>query len=158
MIVLTLNATGITEHRARHRDRLLARLQGARLDRELCRGASADATVALALRAETLVTSAHRRDLAHSLQHVIALADRPASPMTNARVCRPHVHAAHNELQALGDRLCAAGPVSAHGIAQVTAILTDGSGPLYQHHSPHDLGAQLRHALDSLDQLTPTDG
>jgi hypothetical protein len=57
-------------------DRLLVRIRTCRLDGDLAGGASPDATVALALRAQLLVSDRTRRDLAEGARRVLATAMR----------------------------------------------------------------------------------
>jgi hypothetical protein len=61
---------------ARLWDRLLVRMRTCRLDDDLAGGASPDATVALALRAQLLVRTRTRRDLAQGARRVLATAMR----------------------------------------------------------------------------------
>ena len=68
-------------------------------------------------------------------------------------ICREHVLAAMSELLAVHDRLLAGGPVSAHGVALLRALISDGAGPLYRRHRRDDLGARLRHVLAALDDV-----
>src|SRR5258708_30899598 len=71
-------------------DRLLARLRASRLDRDLADGASPDATVALALRAQRLVRPRTRRDVARGAQRVPAAATQaPAAHPTPAPAAGP---------------------------------------------------------------------
>jgi hypothetical protein len=85
----------------------------------------------------------------------MTLAEGATSPSAGVSVCGPHVRAAAGELRELCDRLSTGGPVSAYGVAQVRALLSDGRGPLYQRGSAEDLGAQLRSVLATLDALGP---
>jgi hypothetical protein len=57
--------------------RLLARCRAARLDRELAVGTRPEANAALAARALRLTSEAYRRDLAGSLQRILAAAGEP---------------------------------------------------------------------------------
>jgi hypothetical protein len=156
-VLLAPGDAGIGERRVHVLDRLTARLRAPQLDRDLSRGARPEATVALALRARALVGNAVREDVLRGLRRAIALDSRPAR-MPSAPICRQHVRAASQELQAVCDRLAAAGPVSAHGMAQLMTLLADGSGPLYRPKSPDVLGARLHEALVSLDRFTPDAG
>ena len=59
-------------------DRLWARLRAFRLDSDLAAGASPEASVALALRAQLLTRTRYRRGLAAGADRVLATAMQPA--------------------------------------------------------------------------------
>ncbi len=126
------------------------------LDEELARGASPDATGPLALRAQTLARESFRRSLARSVRQILAEAMRPpaAWPAPGrgpaVPVCRYRVRAVAAELSELIDRLQSPGPVPVRGVAQVSVLLGDGSGPLYYDGSRDDLRARLTEAVDAL--------
>lgn len=124
------------------------------LDEELARGASPDATGPLALRAQTLARESFRRGLARSARQILAEAVRPA-PARRALgpavpVCRDRVRASAAELAELIEALQLPGPVPVRGVAQVSVLLGDGSGPLYYHGSQDDLRARLAEAAGAL--------
>lgn len=146
----------LVERRVHAWDRLMMRLRMAHLDRRLSRGDSPESDVVLALRAMDLVRPKVRKDLAQALQQVLALADGPTTT-PQVRVCRSRVRAARNNVQDLRERLLVGGPVSAHGIAQVSALLSDGGGPLYHRSSRDHLGVRLRKARAALDALGVAD-
>jgi hypothetical protein len=140
------------------RDRLRARWHGTRLDHELASGASPDSTVGRSLRAQSLVRLGTRRDLARSMQRVLAAAtQRPVSGRLPAPVSRAPVAACAAEIEELISRLLAPGPVAARGVAQARLLLTEAGGPLYR--VGYRVGAaELRvkvcdaaHALNALD-------
>jgi hypothetical protein len=137
--------------RARVWDRLWARLAARRLDADLAAGASPDASVRLALRARTLVRTSVRRDLARSTQRVLAAAVRPsAGPRLPIPVCRDRVRDASGELAELITCLLTPGPVPARGVAKVSVLLGDASGPLYHRGSAQDLRATVRETAEAL--------
>jgi len=87
-------------------DRVAAHLRAFRLDSDLAAGASPDASVALALRAQMLVRTRHRRDLAHSARRVLATATQPTfSGRPRVPVCRDRVRDCSEELAELIRRL-----------------------------------------------------
>lgn len=132
-------------------DRLLVRLRASRLDRDLAGGASPEATVALALRAQMLVRVPARRELARSAHRVLATAmQAPAAGRLPVPVCRDRVRDCSEEFGELIRRLVAAGPVPARGVAKARVLLTDAGGPLYHRASADDLGARVRDAADAL--------
>src|SRR5260370_28752116 len=80
MLVLLDEADCPVARPVRPWDRLLARLRASRLDRDLADGASPDATVALALRAQRLGRPRTRRDVARGAQRVLAAATQAPPP------------------------------------------------------------------------------
>ena len=69
----------LTLRRLRPWHRVLARSQAARLDRELADGVSRVASATLAARALRLTSTDFRRDLATSLQRILAAAGAPSA-------------------------------------------------------------------------------
>ena len=57
---------------------------------------------------------------------------RPAGSLRKAPVNRDAVQCAWAELQSVAERLGAAGPVDVRGVARISGLLTDGTGPLYR--------------------------
>jgi hypothetical protein len=153
-VLVAVGDAGIGERRVHAADRLSARLRASQLDCDIRRGASPEATLALALRARTLVGAPVRNDVLRGVTRLLTLASR-GTHVPKVPVCRRRVRAESASLQAVCDRLAAPGPVSPHGMAQLIFLLSDGSGPLYQPRSTEDLGARLRRALAALDCLTP---
>ena len=132
-------------------DRLLTRLRAARLDGDLAAGASPDATVGLSLRARMLVRMQARRRLARAVQRVLAEAALgPAADRLPVPVCRDRIEGCSAELLDLTRRLLATGPVSAQGVAQAKALLTNASSPIYHRASRDDLRARFLAAADAL--------
>src|ERR1700691_1492979 len=132
----------LTLRRLRPWDRIRARFLAARLDRELARGARPETNADLAARAVRLTSMRSRRELARSLQRILAagLAGSRGGPMAAdppARVaCQPHVpirrdriSRSASELAELAAHLVQPGPVPARGVAMVYQLLTDGGGP-----------------------------
>jgi hypothetical protein len=138
-------------HTVSPRDRLLARWLAFRLDRDLAGGASPDATVPLALRAQMLVRGPARRDLARSASRVLAAAmQAPVAGRLTVPVCRDRVRNCSAEFAELIGHLLAPGPVPARGMAKARVLLTDASGPLYHRASADDLRARVRDAAKAL--------
>jgi hypothetical protein len=136
-------------------DRLWARLGARRLDADLAAGASPDASVRLALRARMLVRTSVRRDLARSTQRVLAAAAGPtAGPRLPVPVCRDRVSDAAGELAEVITGLLRPGPVPARGVAKVSILLGDASGPLYHRSSGQDLRATARETAEALSPLS----
>jgi hypothetical protein len=55
-----------------------------------------------------------------------------------------------DSLAELGDALLAAGPVPVRGVAMVTQLLADGTGPLYRPRRADELAAVIRQAIQAL--------
>ena len=73
----------LTLRRLRPWHRVLARSRAARLDRELAGGVSPEASATLAARAMRLTSTDFRRDLAASLQRILAAAGKPPAVMAS---------------------------------------------------------------------------
>ncbi len=145
----------ITPKSATRGERLLARLHGGRLDHALAAGASPEASAELALRGQCLVRPSERRALARSVLRLLAEAYRPAPRLfrSGSPIRRDQVRGAAAELQSLVDHLLAPVPVSARGVAHVTVLLSDGSGPLYHPARSADLRSHVLQAINALDPL-----
>jgi hypothetical protein len=128
--------------------RILARCAAARLDRELAAGTSPETSARLAARAMQLTSMKFRRDLAASVQRILAAAGVPPAvtpsravagypprlPLHRARISQSVV-----PLAKLARHLAAPGPVPAQGVALVSQLLADGTGPLYRETRGDDL-------------------
>lgn len=109
----------------------------------------------MALRAERITSPAGRRSLADGWERVLGHANRPPAPLTpRGPLCRGRIAAAEGDVRDLLAVLGGALPIAARGAAMANALLTDGTGPLYNYRSPLDLGAALREATR---QLSPLD-
>jgi len=136
---------------ARPWDRWLVRIRASRLDRQLAAGASPDASVALALRAQMLVRTRVRRDLARSARRILLAATRaPGARRLPMPVCRGPVRDCSEEFAELISGLLAAGPVPAQGVARASLLLTDATSPLYHPAGADDLRTAVRAAADAL--------
>jgi hypothetical protein len=136
---------------ARPWDRWLVRIRAARLDRQLAAGASPDASVALALRAQMLVRTQVRRDLARSARRILLAATRaPGARRLPVPVCRDRVLDCSADFAELISRLLAAGPVPAQGVARASLLLTDATSPLYHPACSDDLRTVVRAAAEAL--------
>jgi hypothetical protein len=132
ILLITEDHAGFRAAKPGLKDRLQTWIRASRLDTDLARGVSPESTAALAVHAERLTRPAACRQLARSLRRITAN-ERPSPWCTPVvPLCRHEVRDALSELEALANRLAAAGPVSACGVAQVRVLLTDGTGPVYQ--------------------------
>jgi hypothetical protein len=152
MTTLLLSDAGrVTWRRARSRDRLLCRLDRHRLDERLAGGASPDASVALSLRARSLIGMRLRRDLARTLQRVLCdaqCADHRYHSVVP--VCRAGVVRCRIMIEELAAQLTQPGPVDARGVAMLRLLLTNGASPLYSRFDDGGLDRSLRAALGAL--------
>jgi hypothetical protein len=114
-----------------------------RLDRELAEGISPEASAPLAARATRLTSMEYRRDLAGSLRRILAVAGNPAlpvaarSPLGTSRPVRVPLRTSRigrsaPQLAELAAHLLQPGPVQVQGVAMVSQLLADGTGPLYR--------------------------
>ncbi len=172
-VLLEDDQGSLTIQRLRLWDRTMARFLASRLDRELAAGASPETAPPLAARAVRLTSTEFRRDLATSLQRILAaaglpLADArvragagralPAAPHRPAGAARqPHVPVRQARisrsapgLAELAGQLMQPGPVPARGVAMVSQLLADGRGPLYREACAEDLGAIIGRAVRAL--------
>jgi len=147
----------LTLRRLRPWHRLLARCAAARLDRELAAGASPETNASLAARAMQLTSTKVRRDLATSVQRILAAAGQPpAAPLAPAAAVRParlplsraRISGSAVPLATLAGALAAPGPVQ--GVAMVSQLLADGTGPLYRQTRGDDLGDIIANAARAL--------
>ena len=146
---------------------ILARGRAARLDRALADGTSPEASVGLAARAARLTSTEFRRDLADSLRRILLVAADPADPAVTAAAARPRgplgaarplrvplrsarISQSAPVLAELANRLLEPGPVPARGVAMVTELLADGTGPLYRKEASADLTTLATRAADAL--------
>jgi hypothetical protein len=160
-VLLDDDRGGLTARRLWPWERVLARSQAARLDRELAEGASPEANATLAARAARLTSTPFRRDLAASLRRILLAVGKPGLPAAArppfgaARPVRVPLRPAPISgsaplLGELASRLLAPGPVPVRGVAMVTELLADGTGPLYRETAAGDLTVLAARAVDAL--------
>ena len=133
-----------TSHGIPHRWALLTRIKAATgratLDRRLAHGTDPSATQEMACRAGVLHRGRVRHALADGLEHVVLEAEHPDHRFSAAvPVARDEVLAARDELLRVAGLLRAEPPGGVRGIAEVSLLLTDGSGPLFAEHPPGTL-------------------
>jgi hypothetical protein len=141
--------------------RMLASSRSARLDCELAEGSSPEASAPLAARAMRLTSMEYRRDLAGSLRRILIAAGDVALPVAARSplgVSRPvrvplrtsRISRSAPRLAELASQLLQPGPVPVRGVAMVSQLLADGTGPLYREASRDDLGAIIERAERAL--------
>lgn len=138
-------------------DRVLARVLGARLDRQLAAGRSPDSARLLAARAQHLVSAATRQALAEHWEHLVQIAgSAPGTrPGRTPALCRDRIVTAEPEVHEMVALLRTPLPVAARGIAAASVLLTDGAGPVYNRRARPALREALRRTAAQLDPSMP---
>ena len=143
------------------RQRLLARLLGASLDRQLAAGRPPESSPLLAARARLIVSLPRRTAMAGNWQRVLTRATGPraaiarTAPLAALPIRAQEIIAAANAIEELVTRLEAPLPVPARGVAMATVLLTDAGSPVYSRRSPVSLDAALDAAIAQLDPALP---
>ena len=121
------------------------------LDRRLAAGLAPEQSRLLAARAQVLVSPVMRAALAADLERVAARS-RWAPVMRSPKVPlnRRGIIACDPVLQQTLDALVAPRPTLAQGVAMISCLLSDGTGPLYDSRRSGDLGRALREAIGHL--------
>ena len=139
--------------------RMLARFLAARLDRELADGTGPEASASLAARAIRLTSMEFRRGLATSVRRILVAAGQPpAVPARQAVAAHPprvplrraRISQSAALLAELAGHLAGPGPVPVQGVAMVSQLLADGTGPLYRPACRDDLAAIIERATRAL--------
>jgi hypothetical protein len=125
--------------------RLAARVRRDALDRALIEGADPAATGQLAARVARLTSRSMRREVASGLDD-LALDGPGAGGRWRVRPSRAAAAANAPELHALAARLREPGPLYARGIAMLSRLLTEGTGPAYNDSRGDLLAKRLRDA------------
>lgn len=142
-------------------ERFLVRVRAPSLDRQLAAGCPAGTSRVLAIRTRQIASPAGRRELAQWWDHVLDQARRPPAPRTpRAPLCRNRIAAAERDVRAMLTVLAGPLPITARGAAMASSLLSDGTGPLHNRHSPLDLGAEVREATRQMGSFAgaPADG
>jgi hypothetical protein len=134
--------------------RIRTRLHRGRLDRELVSGADPNLGPLRRERAQQLVGEEWRRRSATNLERLLAEADSPPRPF-NPRVpiARAAIRDSRGSLDTVVERLRAPAYISPQGVAMITALLSDGAGPLYGSGTSDSevLGRALEDTLHAID-------
>lgn len=124
--------------------RLRVRLTRGWLDRQLARGATCDASPALALRAAQLASPPARKAIAVLLDTVLLAAEeRAANPGSPLIVNHDEVIAAREQIVALVERLLSAAVLEPRGVALARLLVRDARSPLFSDASGHTLEQAL---------------
>jgi hypothetical protein len=143
MDLLDRTAAQLTATAPRRRDRILARLHGATLDRQIAFGAPPDGGRRRSARAAMLVDPDRRRQLAGYWESLLEHnRHRPPASI-------------EGDIRHMIDLLRVNAPVPARGVAMSRRLLTDGTGPVYQGGRAQDLRAAVQEANRHLDPASP---
>ena len=136
--------------------RLTAHIRATHWDQALAAGADPDSRVELSLRAQRLLRSSTRLNLAASLRRVIRRAETgPAIFDPTVPVARAAVLENQAAIQEIAQWLEELSPVDIRGVAQICLLLGDGASPLY----PPATGRELEEELERLyEALVPSPG
>jgi hypothetical protein len=145
------HADVVEPRRVRLRDRIEARVRAHHLDRQLAEGVPPERSAPLSLRARRLTEPGVAAFLARRVQEIVREAVRRRVPRAQIAVRLSAVADVSAELDELARRLVAPRPPAVRGLAQVSVLLGDGSGPLYSSYSGEDLGAAIRRARAALE-------
>jgi hypothetical protein len=141
--------------------RAKVRMFGGRLDQDLARGFSPDATVEHSLRAAYLARTDQRQLMARALELVLGEATSPARPAAGTArpmlsgVTRSVVLANAYDVSRLATRLASSEPVSPRGLAMARSLVTNGAGPLHYGGSVEKLRCACERIQDALDPEIP---
>ena len=138
-------------------DRLLARFMSWRLDAELAAGRPPEWSPLHAARADSLVSLSFRTELADNWDRVLGIATgQEAASGTGRRFLRKEpIAEAAPQIRELTALLRAPEPVSARGVASAHRLLTDGTGPLFNHASEIVLSDAAADAVALLRSASP---
>ncbi|HEV8063725.1 MAG TPA: hypothetical protein VGP46_02785 [Acidimicrobiales bacterium] len=139
----------------RRRDRFVARVLAASLERRLANGCPPAASRALAIRADQLVGTGERQALAKEWAHLLELAHQPFLPLApQIPLKRDRILAAETELRQMMTLLVTPFPVTPSGVAKASLLLTDGAGPVWNGHSQIDLGNAISQVTKEMDPFS----
>jgi hypothetical protein len=137
-------------------DRILLRLNTARIDADLAAGLPSETSPRHAARARQLVNPRKRHTLAANWDHMLAISHTRAPGLSGrVPICRQRVHQAEPEIRELIAALRAAGPMPVRGVAMALDLLTDGRGPIFNPNPADDLIAAVDQAVAELDPSLP---
>jgi hypothetical protein len=153
MIVLVQERSALVLRRPSWWDRIRTRIGADALDRQLATGRSPLSSVSLALRADRLARPKRCRRLAEGLRRAEEAARRPAGGWSGVPVAAAPLAGARAELDALARRLTAPSPPGVRGLAIVSTLLHDGTGPLYRNSPNTSLRAELQRAREGLEAV-----
>jgi hypothetical protein len=122
------------------------------IDERLARGADPAGDRCLAYRAQRLLSTRGRRELAAALEEAVDEARRGWSVSARLPLRRAEVRACADDLLALAQRLRDGVPIDVTGAAMAARLVFDGTGPLFRD-GPISLRYAARSARLALDPL-----
>ena len=132
--------------------RMVVSLLGSTLDAQLAQGRPPESNRFLAARAQILVSPAGRRALAQDWANLMERAGEPPPPRSpRVSLNRSAIVRSEGKIREMLALLARPLPISARGAAAASMLLSDGTGPLYRHHGPSDLGRSLTEVMPRLD-------
>lgn len=157
-VLLSDDLGRLTLRRLRPWHRVLACCVATRLDHKLAAGISPETRVLLAVRAMQLTSMRYRRDLAASVQRILAVAGGPPAVMPSPSAMQPprlqfrraRISQSAVPLAKVAGYLATPGPVPVQGVAMVSQLLADGAGPLYREACGDDLGEMIEKVTRAL--------
>jgi hypothetical protein len=145
------HADVVEPRRVRVRDRIEARVRTHHLDGRLADGVPPERGAALSLRARRLTEPGFAAFLARRVHAIVREAVVGRVPRAQIAVRLAAVAGVSAELDDLARRLVAPRPPALRGLAQVSVLLGDGSGPLYSSLAEEDLRSAVRRARAALE-------
>jgi hypothetical protein len=130
--------------------RVMSRLCATSLDRKLADGCLPESHPLLAARAQVLTTRVERQKLAFQWADLVSHAQNADFRPNRVPINRNVIMANEQRIRALLDILISQTPGHIRGIAQMSDLLSDGAGPLYNHTRGEDLKDVLQQAAESL--------
>ena len=142
----------LTPRLNRRWSRAVSRLLAPALDRKLAQGRSPESHLLLAARSQVLVSPVERLALAHRWADLLAQARTPTEPRDpRVWINRSSILSHEPDIRVLLTSLVARTPGQVRGIALLSWLLSDGTGPLYNRQRADDLAGLLREATALLD-------
>jgi hypothetical protein len=129
--------------------RLLARLRAGTLDQALAAGADPASSAQLRIRAQTLTDPPRRTDLAEGID-LLLLAARGAAGPHPLLARRAAIEANRPLLRSISRALRDDGPAPVRGVAMISTLLSDGTGPLYGRGRAQEVTETLEEAYATL--------
>jgi hypothetical protein len=123
------------------------------LDKDLARGDSPLRSDVYALRARQLVERRSRERLARALERLVEGAERTPSPSEIVWLPKGEILDARTGLLSLARRLRDARPVYACGVAMVSQLVCDGTGPAFTPRAGVALRRAIAEATDALEGM-----
>jgi hypothetical protein len=136
------------------RTRIRTRLYRHKLDRDLAFRADPNTDPLRRERARDLVGEKTRGRIAASLERLLAEADSPPGPLSSrVPIARLAIRDSRYDLETIVERLKAPAYISPQGVAMVSLLLGDGSGPLYGSDPAHsqELRSAIAVTIDAID-------